>query len=208
MILFFSVNSRASPFFQDLPKVFPPTVLILIRTQIHELKESEWRHLAQKGVSHIAFTRLYKSSQVYWYSPTPHMSQRALQPTMASLLNSTQVTKTREKAEQVDGQLGGAVEWRRRSERVFGGVMVCQWPVKCCIQECWNTCCCKSCRYVLKDANVSPSDFHFSLSICASPTFASSFCLSVSHCQAGALMLNMLFPPLLQHNFCAGSLCT
>lgn len=49
--------------------------------------------------------------------------------------------------------------------------------------------------YVLKDANVSSAELHFSLSICVSLTFPSSVSLPVSYCQAGALMFNMLFPP-------------
>lgn len=48
-------------------------------------------------------------------------------------------------------------------------------------------------RYVLKDAHVPPADLPFFLSICASCTFASSFSLPAIHCQAGALMFNMLF---------------
>lgn len=54
--------------------------------------------------------------------------------------------------------------------------------------------------YVLKDASVSSADFHFSLSICASPTFSSSFSLPASHCQVGALMFTCYSLPLLQYN--------
>lgn len=49
--------------------------------------------------------------------------------------------------------------------------------------------------YVLKDANVSSAELHFSLSICVSFTFPSSVSQPVSYCQADALMFNMLFLP-------------
>ncbi len=105
----------------------------------------------------------------------------------------TQPKLSTRKREKWSEWMGSLEEWRRRSEQAawrLGGVSVTSqmlYPreLKHLVVV----------GYVLKDANVSSADFHFSLSICASPTFASSFSPPASHCQAGALMFNMLFPP-------------
>lgn len=97
--------------------------------------------------------------------PASHMSQEALQATMASCPNSATAFHKKKTWK------GGAGVERWSSERAFGGVVVFQWPVKYCSPESWNVPCCECYRNVLK--SVSSADSHSSLSICAAPTFAS-----------------------------------